>query len=91
MFETKRFDDGELRWLDQNLGSLLEWIDAEHGEDTVVIITSDHGEDLGEDGIVGHEVGLSQSLIHVPLFVRAPGLMPKRVAKAVSGAASWSA
>ncbi|MCK4410094.1 MAG: hypothetical protein KAW67_08415, partial [Candidatus Eisenbacteria sp.] len=32
------------------------------------------GEELGEEGRVGHEYGLSQRIIHVPLFVRGPGL-----------------
>ena len=63
--------DAELRGLDEELGDLLAWIDERLGPDTVVIVTSDHGEELGEHGRVGHEYGLAQSVIHVPLFVRA--------------------
>jgi arylsulfatase A-like enzyme len=66
--------DGELRWVDMNLELLLRWIDERYGEDAVVIVTSDHGEELGEEGRVGHEYGLSQGMIHVPLFARGPGL-----------------
>jgi hypothetical protein len=66
--------DGELRWVDMNLELLLRWIDERYGEDAVVIVASDHGEELGEEGRVGHEYGLSQRIIHVPLFVRGPGL-----------------
>ncbi len=66
--------DGELRWVDMNLELLLRWIDERYGEGAVVIVASDHGEELGEEGRVGHEYGLSQRLIHVPLFVRGPGL-----------------
>ena len=66
--------DGELRWVDMNLELLLSWIDERYGEDAVVIVASDHGEELGEEGRVGHEYGLSQRIIHVPLFVRGPGL-----------------
>ena len=66
--------DGELQWIDRNLVELLVWIEERFGEDSVIIITSDHGEELGEEGRVGHEYGLSQALIHVPLFVRAPGV-----------------
>ena len=66
--------DGELRWVDMNLEVLLRWIDERYGEDAVVIVASDHGEELGEEGRVGHEYGLSQRIIHVPLFVRGPGL-----------------
>jgi hypothetical protein len=66
--------DGELRWVDLNLDRLLGWIDQRFGDDAIVIITSDHGEELGEEGRVGHEYGLAQRLIHVPLFIRSPQL-----------------
>ena len=66
--------DGELRWVDMNLEVLLRWIDERYGEDAVVIVTSDHGEELGEEGRIGHEYGLSQGILHVPLFARGPGL-----------------
>jgi arylsulfatase A-like enzyme len=66
--------DGELRWIDLNLTTILEWVDERYGGEAVVIVTSDHGEELGEHGRVGHEFGLPQTLIHVPLFVKAPYL-----------------
>jgi hypothetical protein len=75
--------DGELRHLDASLGELLDWIESRF-PDAVVVVTSDHGEDLGEDGIVGHRVGLSQHVIRVPLFVRAPGVEPGRSSAPVS-------
>jgi hypothetical protein len=68
--------DGELRWIDRHLERLLAWIDDRYGEDALVIITSDHGEELGEEGRVGHEYGLSQRLIHVPLILKARFLDP---------------
>jgi arylsulfatase A-like enzyme len=66
--------DGELRFMDIHLDRLLRWLDRRLGERAVIIVTSDHGEELGEEGRVGHEYGLSQALIHVPLFARGPGL-----------------
>jgi hypothetical protein len=66
--------DGELRWIDHHLERFLDWVDERLGPNTVVVVTSDHGEELGEEGRVGHEYGLSQSLIHVPLFVKGPEL-----------------
>jgi hypothetical protein len=66
--------DGELRWIDRHIERFFRFIDARLGPNTVVVITSDHGEELGEEGRVGHEFGLAQTLIHVPLFVRGPGL-----------------
>ena len=68
--------DGELRWIDMNLAGFLDWIDERYGEEAVIIVTSDHGEELGERGRVGHEYGLPQSLVHVPLFIKAPYLGP---------------
>jgi hypothetical protein len=76
--------DGELRWLDLHLEKLLRWIDERFGKQAVVIITSDHGEELGEDGRVGHEFGLAQSLIHVPLIVRSPDLEKGELEEVVS-------
>ena len=68
--------DGELRWLDHHLARLLQAVEARYGDEAVVIVTSDHGEELGEAGRVGHEYGLSERILHVPLMVRAPGLEP---------------
>ena len=76
--------DAELRWLDLNVDKLLTWIDERFGEDSIVIVTSDHGEELGEQGRVGHEYGLAQSLVHVPLFIRSPSLPSGRFDELVS-------
>ena len=39
--------DGEIRWIDENLGRLLEVLDRLHvAEDTIVVVTSDHGEEF---------------------------------------------
>ncbi len=76
--------DGELRWLDMNLESFLPWIDERYGGGAIVIVTSDHGEELGEEGRVGHEYGLPQRVLHVPLFVRGPGLAPGTLDDVVS-------
>ncbi|MDE2490636.1 MAG: sulfatase [Elusimicrobia bacterium] len=39
---------------------------------TILIITGDHGEMLGEHGLLGHTEGLYQPVLHVPLIVRDP-------------------
>ncbi len=66
--------DGEMHWLDSQLNRLLLWIDERLGKESVVIVSSDHGEELGEEGRIGHYYGLHQSILHVPLFVRGPDL-----------------
>ncbi|MBI2362304.1 MAG: sulfatase [Elusimicrobia bacterium] len=40
---------------------------------TVVIVTGDHGESLGEHGLTGHMEGLYQPMLHVPLIMHHPG------------------
>lgn len=65
--------DGEIAFLDWSFGKLIERLVAmEELENTVVIVTSDHGEQFGEHNLVGHSFALYEPLIHVPLLVRFP-------------------
>jgi arylsulfatase A-like enzyme len=66
--------DAGVRRMDDVVGSFLEGLDeAFGGEPYLVILTSDHGEELGERGRFGHGHTLDQELLHVPLVVRFPG------------------
>ena len=61
--------------LDAELGRLLDDLDRrEIMRDTLVVITSDHGEHLGEDGLFGHGCSLGRPEIHVPLVMVGPGV-----------------
>ncbi len=42
-------------------------------DDTLVIVTSDHGENFGDGGLMGHAFSLDQRLLHVPLVIAGPG------------------
>jgi len=42
-------------------------------DDTVVIVTSDHGENFGENELIGHAFSLDDRLIRVPFIARGPG------------------
>ena len=66
--------DGGVAWVDQALGRLLSRL-AEAGalENTVVVVTSDHGEELGEHGSIGHERTLSALSLAIPLLIAVPG------------------
>ncbi|MBA3304070.1 MAG: sulfatase [Acidimicrobiia bacterium] len=69
--------DGALGYLDQRVGELLQSMrDQGILDDTVVILTSDHGDSLGEHGYLGHRLYLYDELIRVPLVVRYPALFP---------------
>jgi len=71
-----RFYDGDVSMSDRYLGELLDQL-KETGlyEDTVIIVASDHGENLGDHGFLDHQFGVYGTLIEVPLVVRAPGLL----------------
>ena len=82
--------DAALREADSHLGQLFETLDRlSLTDDTIVVITSDHGEDFGEHvirntPIVGHGHGLWQNQLEIPLLIRAPGLAAGQVNQRVS-------
>jgi arylsulfatase A-like enzyme len=55
------------------LGKLGEWGIA---DDTLVVVTADHGDEQWEDGRVGHGGSLRESLVRVPLLFYYPPLFP---------------
>jgi len=67
--------DAEIRSMDEAFGALVAVLE-ERGlmDDTVVVVTSDHGEELGERGMMGwHSHALWDEQLLVPLIVRLPG------------------
>ncbi len=66
--------DGEVAYLDRQVGRLLDGI-ASRGllDTTLVVLVADHGENLGEHGLLYRHVGLFDTTTHVPLLVRWPG------------------
>ena len=69
---------GEVERADALIGDVLAQLEARGlAEHTLVIITSDHGEMLGEHGLDFHHHGLHEEVVRVPLLIRAPGLRPK--------------
>ena len=66
--------DGTLVELDRHLTALLDDLDRRGVLDnTIVAITSDHGEHFGEHGQLGHGHSLYIQMLHVPLLIRLPG------------------
>jgi arylsulfatase A-like enzyme len=75
---------GEIAFADAQIGRLLDALARRHVLDrTVVVVAGDHGESLGEHGERDHGVFVYDSVLHVPLIIRAPGLPPNRVASVV--------
>ena len=67
--------DGETAYVDEQLGRLLAGLEAGGRlPGTVVAVTSDHGEGLGEHGELSHSYLIYDSVLHVPLIVAGPGI-----------------
>lgn len=70
----KRRYDGELRYLDDLLGLFFSYLDEQElFDESLIIVTSDHGEHFGEHGRAYHQFSLFEELINVPLIVKWPG------------------
>ena len=66
--------DGEINFCDENLRNLFEYINYRYKKNTLIIITSDHGESLYEHGLLGHQGSVYQELLRVPLFIVEKGV-----------------
>jgi len=77
---TEDLYDSEVAYTDHFLGKLLELME-ENGflDDTIVVIHADHGDSFGEHGNVAHGGSLFEEVVHVPLIMYVPGMIPRRV------------
>jgi arylsulfatase A-like enzyme len=72
--------DGAIAYLDAELGALFDSLERRGVlRNTIVVITSDHGEEFGEHGLLGHGNSLYWPSLAVPLIVIAPGQTPAGV------------
>ncbi len=78
----KALYDSEIRFTDFHLGILFERLkEKDLYEDTLIVLTSDHGEEFCERGDywIGHTKTLYQELIHVPLILKLPGQRNQKI------------
>lgn len=70
--------DGDMTYLDDRIAEIIGEL-RRRGilDDTLVIVTSDHGEELGEHGLLDHCFELYNTMLHVPLIIRYPGTGPR--------------
>lgn len=61
--------DGLVKYVDRKIGTLFDYVDATTRGPTVFVVTADHGDLLGERGILGHQLVVHDGLINVPLVV----------------------
>jgi arylsulfatase A-like enzyme/Flp pilus assembly protein TadD len=68
---------GEVAYVDSQLGVLFDFLRTQHlAEKTLIVLTADHGEALGEKGEDTHSYFAYNNTIHVPLFIQIPGHKP---------------
>ena len=69
--------NAEITQSDTAFGAFIQDLKTAGLYDTsVVIVISDHGDEFWDHGDCGHAQGAHQELVHVPLIIRAPGLLP---------------
>ncbi len=67
--------DAEIAHIDAQLTRLFDWLKrTDRWEDTAIVVCADHGELHGEHDLYGHEFGLYDPLVNVPLMVKHPDL-----------------
>jgi len=77
--EAVNLYDGSLRWLDDQLAPFLERLAARADwARTALVVVGDHGQGLGQHDYLAHGVVWEEQLA-VPLFLRLPGVAPRRV------------
>ncbi|NJE04319.1 sulfatase-like hydrolase/transferase [Thermococcus sp. MV11] len=63
----------QVEYLEKRLREMMETLeDRNLMENSVIVVTSDHGQLLGEDNRLGHGVFLDDELLRVPLLIKAP-------------------
>lgn len=65
--------DGDILYLDYKIGELINYLKKlKILDNTLLIITSDHGENFGEHNFMNHVLNVYDTLLHVPLIIRYP-------------------
>ncbi len=79
--------DADIFYMDHHLGRLFKALETSGAlKNTMVIVTSDHGEQFGERGLKNHANSVYTALVHVPLVIRFDGRIPagQRIDRPVS-------
>ena len=75
--EMIKLYDGEIAFLDAQVGALIGELRRRNlYDDTIIVVTADHGELFGEHGLATHFKALTEEELHVPLLVRYPPGIP---------------
>lgn len=74
--------DSEIRFTDHHFSKLYEALGLD--QNTLLVVTADHGEGLWDHGLKGHGNSLFREEIHVPLLIRLPGGKSRKISHPVS-------
>lgn len=78
MDDMRRMIDGYdcgIRYMDEHLGRIFQALEKQGVmEDLIVIITADHGENMGQLGIYGEHATADQGTCRIPMIIRWPGM-----------------
>jgi arylsulfatase A-like enzyme len=65
---------GAVHYVDELVGRVLEMLrEAGRLDGALLVVTSDHGENIGDHGLMDHQCSLNDTVLRVPLLVRLPG------------------
>jgi arylsulfatase A-like enzyme len=65
--------DGGIAYVDAQIGKVVEWLKQHNAYDnTMIVVTADHGEAFGERNHIGHANSAYQNLLHIPLVIKYP-------------------
>jgi arylsulfatase A-like enzyme/Flp pilus assembly protein TadD len=77
--------DGEIAFADAQAGRVIDFLKQKGVyRNTIVVLTGDHGEGLGEHGEKTHGFFIYNSTLHVPLIVHLPGKSAKTISSVVN-------
>lgn len=69
--------DSEISFTDKYVGDLFDFLRQRRlFDDSIIIVTADHGEEFMERGWIGHTITLHRELIGVPLIIKCSGYAP---------------
>jgi uncharacterized sulfatase len=66
--------DAEVAYTDHCLGRLLSYVESLGGRETWIVVTADHGELFGEQGVLAHHLVADDALINVPMVIQGPDI-----------------
>ncbi|MFB6209479.1 MAG: sulfatase [Candidatus Nanohaloarchaea archaeon] len=72
--EISRIYNASIDYMDDQIGEFFDFLKKQDiWDDTVIVLVSDHGQLLGEEGHYGHQYSVHEKLVQVPLIVKGAG------------------